>query len=253
LDGGNASGAVLETKYLFKKEDRVMRGKLSFLACALFFVMVGCAPSSHFGVSNKAMTAPSAFEQTEEVIAHAEQSEGAKYCPEKIAEAKALAKEAAETFWACRTCEALFMLEDARNLAKEAELCQPPRVEPPPPPAPKPEPALPTSLPSGYFDFDESTLLPEARAKLDNVAAFMKDYPEVMVEIQGHTDSIGSEAYNMKLGQERAQAAANYLEAQGISASRMRTVSFGETRPIAPNDTREGRAQNRRVDLIPIN
>jgi OOP family OmpA-OmpF porin len=111
---------------------------------------------------------------------------------------------------------------------------------------------LPTSLPSGYFDFDESTLLPEARAKLDGVAQFMKDYPEVMVEIQGHTDSIGTEAYNMKLGQERAQAAANYLQAEGISASRMRTVSFGETRPIAPNDTREGRAQNRRVDLIPM-
>jgi OOP family OmpA-OmpF porin len=198
------------------------------------------------------MTAPSAFEQTEEVIAQAEQSEGAKYCPEKIAEARALAKEAAETFWACRTCEALFMLEDAKQLAKEAELCQPPKVEPPPPPAPKPEPTLPTSLPSGYFDFDESTLRPEARAKLDGVAQYMKDYPEVMVEIQGNTDSIGTEAYNMKLGQERAQAAANYLEAQGISASRIRTVSFGETRPIAPNDTREGRAQNRRVDLIPM-
>jgi outer membrane protein OmpA-like peptidoglycan-associated protein len=229
-----------------------MKFKLTFLAFFLVFVMVGCAPKSHFGVTDKALTPPSAFEQTEVAIANAEQSEGAKYCPEKIAQARELAKKAAETFWACRTCESLNMLENARNLAKEAESCQPPKVTPPPPPAPAPKPALPTSLPSAYFDFDDATLRPEGEAKLDGVAVYMKDNPGIDVEIQGHTCSIGTEEYNMRLGQKRADSAAEYLKAKGTSSSRIRTVSFGESRPIATNTTREGRAQNRRVDLIPI-
>jgi outer membrane protein OmpA-like peptidoglycan-associated protein len=216
--------------------------------------MVGCAPTSHFGVSNKAMTAPAEFEQTEAVIAKAESSEGARYCPEKIARARELGKEAAEIYWACRTAEAFGLLARARTLAKEAELCQPPRVvTPPPPPAPKPEPVLPASLPSGYFQFDESTLLPEARAKLDDVAAFMHNNSNVLVEIQGHTDSVGTEAYNHALGQRRADAVFEYLTLKGINPNRLKTVSFGETSPVASNATAEGRARNRRVDLIPIN
>jgi len=230
-----------------------MRFKLICGACFLVLLVAGCAPKSHFGVQNKALTAPSAFDQTEAVIAAAEQSEGARYCPEKIAEARALAKQGAETFWACRTAEALGLLGRARQLAKEAELCQRPAkvTPPPPPPAPAPPPPLPTSLPSGYFKFDDSTLLPEARAKLDGVAVFMKDNPNVMVEIQGHTCSMGSAEYNMGLGQRRAEAAAEYLKSRGIGSSRIKTVSFGETKPIASNATREGRAKNRRVDLIP--
>jgi len=230
-----------------------MKIKWTLAACFLVLIVGGCAPKSHFGVGNNALTAPPEFEQTELAIAKAERSEGAQYCPEKIAQAKALGEEAAEAFWACRTGEAMGLLARARLLARDAELCQPPKVTPPPPPPPpKPKPALPTSLPSGFFDFDESTLLPEAQAKLDGVAAFMKDNPHVKVVIEGHTDSSGTEDYNMALGQRRAQSAADYLEAKGISSSRISTVSYGGSRPIASNATSEGRAQNRRVDLIPM-
>ncbi|MFO8090475.1 MAG: OmpA family protein [Desulfatiglandaceae bacterium] len=230
-----------------------MKLKLTFAACFLVLIVAGCAPKSHFGVTNKALTAPPEFEQTELAIAKAEQSEGAKYCPEKISQAKALGREAVEAFWACRTGEAMGMLSRAGQLAEDAELCQPPEeTPPPPPPEPEPEPALPTSLPSGYFEFDESTLLPEAQAKLDDVAVFMKDNPHVKVVIEGHTDAIGTEKYNMALGQRRAQSAEDYLEAKGISSSRISTVSYGETRPVASNATREGRAKNRRVDLFPM-
>jgi outer membrane protein OmpA-like peptidoglycan-associated protein len=218
--------------------------------------MFGCAPTSHFGVSNKAMTAPDEFEETEAVIAKAEMSEGARYCPEKIAQAKELGREAAEIYWECRTAEAFGLLARARDLAKEVEFCQPPRVvTPPPPPAPAPTPPspLPASLPSGYFEFDESTLLPEARAKVDDVAAFMHNNSNVLVEIQGHTDSVGTEAYNHALGQRRADAVFEYLTLKGINPNRLKTVSFGETSPVASNATAEGRARNRRVDLIPIN
>jgi len=133
--------------------------------------MAGCAPSSHFGVANKALTAPDQFEETEAAIASAERSEGAKYCPEKIARAKELGKKAAETYWACRTAEAMALLAEARKLAKEAESCRPPaRVSPAPPPppaaAPPPPPAArqPISFHSVNFDFDKSNLKPEATA-----------------------------------------------------------------------------------------
>ncbi len=107
-----------------------MRGKLILLGFVLLFIMVGCAPKTHFGVPDKAIWAPPEFGQTEAAIASAEGSAGAKYCPEKIAKAKAMGKQAAEIYWICRTAEAMSLLEQARGLAKEAESCQPP---PPPP------------------------------------------------------------------------------------------------------------------------
>ena len=114
-----------------------MRGKLILLGFVLLFVMVGCAPKTHFGVPDKAIWAPAEFGQTEAAIASAERSAGAKYCPEKIARAKELGKQAAEIYWICRTAEAMGLLAQARNLAKEAESCRPPaRVTPPPPPPP---------------------------------------------------------------------------------------------------------------------
>ena len=107
----------------------------------IMFLFLGASCTTyHFGVSDKAIGVPAEFEQTEAAIAQAEQSPGAKYCPEKIARAKELAKKAAETYWACRTQEAMGLLAEARQLAKEAEGCK----QPPPPPAPpKPTPPSP--------------------------------------------------------------------------------------------------------------
>src|SRR4030043_2421378 len=103
-----------------------MRNKLILLGSflVLVFVMFGCASRGYFGVPSQAIGVPDEFGQTEAAIASAENSEGAKYCPEKIARAKALAKEGAETYWACRTAEAMDLLAQARQLAKEAEGCQ---------------------------------------------------------------------------------------------------------------------------------
>jgi OOP family OmpA-OmpF porin len=77
----------------------------------------------------------------------------------------------------------------------------------------------------------------------------MKDYPDLKVVIEGHTDSVGTSAYNKKLSQERAGAVKNYMvEKNGIDSSRITTEGFGKERPIADNATAEGRAQNRRVE-----
>lgn len=91
------------------------------LLVASFFLGSSCT-FHHFGVSDRAMGVPAEFEQTEFMIVQAERSPGARYCPEKIADAKALAKKAADTYWACRTNEAMELLAEARRLAKEARV-----------------------------------------------------------------------------------------------------------------------------------
>jgi OOP family OmpA-OmpF porin len=106
------------------------------------------------------------------------------------------------------------------------------------------------------FDFDKSTLRPDAIAILNEAAEILKRYPELKVEVAGHTDSIGSDAYNQGLSERRARAVYDYLTSNGVDASRMSGPNgYGESRPIAPNtnedgsDNPEGRARNRRTEL----
>lgn len=98
------------------------------------------------------------------------------------------------------------------------------------------------------FDFDRFNIKPEFEGVLTEIAEMITAAQE-QVTIEGHTDSVGSAAYNMALGQRRADSVATFLGSQGVPASDMTTVSYGETRPIAPNDTAEGRALNRRVEI----
>ncbi|PKN36624.1 MAG: hypothetical protein CVU62_13995 [Deltaproteobacteria bacterium HGW-Deltaproteobacteria-2] len=125
-----------------------------------------------------------------------------------------------------------------------------PVVVPPPAPAPKPviiEKGRQTL--NVEFDFDKSTIKKGYYQDIDNLAGVMKQYPDLNVAIEGHTDSIGSDAYNEKLSQERADAVKNYMvEKNGIDANRIKAIGFGEKQPVASNDTSEGRAQNRRVE-----
>lgn len=102
------------------------------------------------------------------------------------------------------------------------------------------------------FGFDKTALTPEAGAALDSFAEPLVNRDEdVYIEIQGHTDSTGSEAYNEELGLERAETVRRYLNQEHqIPLHRMTVVSYGESEPVADNATREGRAQNRRVVLV---
>ncbi len=102
------------------------------------------------------------------------------------------------------------------------------------------------------FSFDRYALSDEAKAALDAFAAKAKGMTaNAYVEIQGHTDNIGSEAYNLKLGQKRADVVMHYLNMEaGLPLFRMNSTSYGEYKPIADNSTKAGRAQNRRVTLI---
>jgi outer membrane protein OmpA-like peptidoglycan-associated protein len=99
------------------------------------------------------------------------------------------------------------------------------------------------------FDFNKATLKPEAKNQLAKVLQVLKDQPGAQVDIAGHTDSVGSDAYNLKLGKARADSVATYLTQNGVPRQNIRTESFGERQPVASNATAEGRAQNRRVEI----
>jgi OOP family OmpA-OmpF porin len=99
------------------------------------------------------------------------------------------------------------------------------------------------------FDFDKSMVKPEGQAVLNNLAGQIKSIKLEVVIAVGNTDSIGTDAYNMALGQRRAQAVKSYLVGQGVAPDRIYTESKGKSNPVATNKTAEGRAQNRRVDI----
>ncbi len=100
-----------------------------------------------------------------------------------------------------------------------------------------------------FFETNKATLKPESYAQLEQVLKFMNSNPSVRMEISGHTDNTGSLKYNTKLSQSRAEAVVQYLVERGIDASRFDAKGYAFTQPIAPNDTEEGRAKNRRVEF----
>jgi len=100
------------------------------------------------------------------------------------------------------------------------------------------------------FDFDKATLRPDAVAILSEAVQILQRYPDLKVEVAGHTDSVGTDAYNQKLSERRAKAVYDYLTSNGVDASRLLgPVGYGESRPIDTNETAEGRARNRRTEL----
>ncbi|MCS7189459.1 MAG: OmpA family protein, partial [Bacteroidia bacterium] len=101
-----------------------------------------------------------------------------------------------------------------------------------------------------FFDFDKATLRPESEVELNEVARLLRENPTWYVEVQGHTDSIGSPMYNQVLSQKRAEAVLHYLISKGIPASRITAKGYGASRPIADNRTESGRALNRRTEIL---
>lgn len=105
-------------------------------------------------------------------------------------------------------------------------------------------------MPSGItFATDQSTIQPRFQPTLDQVAATLAEYPRTMIDVLGHTDSDGAEGYNQALSERRAQSVASFLTGRGVATVRIATIGYGETRPIATNETAEGKAQNRRVEI----
>ena len=102
-----------------------------------------------------------------------------------------------------------------------------------------------------HFDFNKSKIRPGDAAVLDEAAATLKANPNVTVNVNGYCDAIGGEEYNLKLSDRRSNAVVDYLARAGIPSSQLIPHGYGKTDFVAPNDTAEGRAQNRRVELVP--
>jgi outer membrane protein OmpA-like peptidoglycan-associated protein len=110
-------------------------------------------------------------------------------------------------------------------------------------------------MPSGItFAYDKADVQPQFQPTLDQVASILAEYPKTYIDVYGHTDSDGSDAYNQSLSERRAQSVAAYLNTHGVQSARMATRGYGETQPIATNTTEAGKAANRRVEIkiVPV-
>jgi peptidoglycan-associated lipoprotein len=128
-----------------------------------------------------------------------------------------------------------------------------PVVEPAPapkPPAPEPVAQMARNFERVFFDFDSAVLTDDSKSALSDNVKIMQDYPDVKLEVQGHADERGTTDYNLALGQKRADAVMQYLLASGISTSRVKTVSYGEERPLDGQHTERAWSQNRRAEFI---
>ena len=121
-----------------------------------------------------------------------------------------------------------------------------------PAPVPAPAPAMATMVTyaaDALFDFDKSVLKPEGKAKLDDLISKVQNLDLEVIIAVGHTDSIGTDAYNQKLSMRRSESVKAYLVSKGIEKNRVYTEGKGEKQPVADNKTKEGRAKNRRVEI----
>jgi len=115
--------------------------------------------------------------------------------------------------------------------------------------------AILVNMPGGVtFDTNSTLLKPGFTSTLDQIAGNLNRYPNSLVDVYGHTDAVGSDAYNQTLSENRARVVSDYLVSRGVNPQRIRSTGFGKTQPIASNETPEGRAANRRVEIkiVPV-
>jgi outer membrane protein OmpA-like peptidoglycan-associated protein len=191
---------------------------------------------------------PTALVNADRALDEARMAGKDKKCPEEFNAAKDMVDKAYEVYMACRTDEAIAMAMKATAMAKA--LC------PPPPPTARVIDRLTIHV---NFDFDKSNIRKADEAELKKAIDFVSKYRGAKVELEGHTDSKGTEQYNQKLSERRAEAVKQYLIKEGaVDSAMISAKGYGESKPIAPNTTKdgkdnpEGRAENRRVEILII-
>ncbi len=159
-----------------------------------------------------------------------------------------------DAFWtpatAAKGCDGALVAAAPAPAPAPAAAPAAPAARPAPAPAPQPPAATKvTYAADAFFDFDKAVLKPEGKAKLDDLVGKVKGINLEVIIAVGHTDSVGTDAYNQKLSVRRAEAVKAYLVSKGIEKNRVYTEGKGEKQPVADNKTAEGRAKNRRVEI----
>jgi outer membrane protein OmpA-like peptidoglycan-associated protein len=206
-------------------------------------VMFGCA-GREFAPKDPYMYwyYPKELPEADRAVEAARQAGKDRQCPDEFNAAWDLKEKAYATYAACRTEEAIAMAKEATKKANA--LC-------PGKPVVKIEKVIDRMTLRVNFDFNKSDIRESEVAELQKAVRFIRKYPGAKVRLEGHTDSIDSEEYNQALSERRAEAVKNYLvKEEAAEKSKISTVGYGESRPVAPNDTEEGRAQNRRVEVL---
>ncbi len=210
---------------------------------------------------------PTALVEADRALDEARMAGKDKECPTEFNAAKDMVDKAYEVYMACHTQEAIDMAQEAIGKIKAlcpakpvAEMKPEPKPEPVPSPPPPPPPAarvIDRLTIHVNFDFDKSNIRKADEAKLRKAIDFVRKYPDAKVELDGYTDSKGTEQYNQKLSERRAEAVRQYLIKEGaVNEARISVKGYGESNPIAPNKTKEGkdnpagRAENRRVEIL---
>ena len=221
--------------------------KRTFIPIALIslLLLIGCS-GMEFAPKKGIWYYPSELPQAERAVEGAKTAGKDKTCPAEFDDAKKLKDSAYETFWSCNTKKAIEMAKDASKRA--AALC----------PCEKKKPGskeacnvLDRFTLTINFAFNKAKITKHDAIELKKAIAFIKKYPGAKIRLEGNTDSIGTEKYNMKLSEKRADATKAYLVRVGhADASKISTLGYGESKPVASNKTRKGRAQNRRVEIL---
>lgn len=242
-----------------------------YLGIICLVLIIGCKSfqTAYFGVEDEAITAPKEFHQTRLTIESAKSSADSLYAEKKIDEAMEQGERAAIAYWKCFDQPAKNLLAIARQCAYRAELFHP---QPPPPTAARANatpwtPEAPESMePDGvfssvialpprmiletvYFGYDSYKLNPYDMSLLDNQVPLLKKHSDFVFEIAGHTDHVGSDAYNQILSRRRAGSVKKYLSTNGVSDNQLYLIGYGESDPFYSNNTSDGQAKNRRSEI----
>src|SRR3990170_8780740 len=224
-----------------------MPKKYFFIIAALITLsfFIGCA-GMEFAPKDPYMYwyYPKELPEADRAVEAAHQAGKDRECPADFKAAEDLKNKAYEVYAECRTEEAIAMAKEA---TKKANALCPGK----PKPVVKIEKVIDRMTLRVNFDLDKSDIRESEIAELQKAVRFIRKYPGAKIRLEGHTDSIATEEYNQRLSERRADAVRDYLVKEGAcAAANTTTVGYGETRPVAPNDTEEGRAKNRRVEIL---
>jgi len=224
-----------------------------FLTVLAMLTLSGCA---NYELNTKRGNIPGQYIRTEmqeadRAIDAARKAGKNRICPAEFKAAEDARDNAYDVFRSCRTEEGAALAKKAT--AKANSLCQMKRTSlrsasPAPIAVPSPQACAPTVI-NIKFDTNKADIKPLYHAELKKLAHFLKKFPNATVIIEGHTDSVGDKASNMKLSQNRADSVRNYIINNfGIAPERLSAKGFGPTKPIAGNETADGKQKNRRIE-----